>query len=70
MQTITDSVLGETALVPGGRFPDDLDTTSLALQVLQPSTNKVLVLLDEMAKYVNDDGNFQVRSKVIAVKPD
>ena len=55
-------LLGETALVPGGLFPDDLDTTSLALTVLRPSsTKKILSLLDMMANYVNDDGNFQAR---------
>ena len=54
-------LLGETALVPGGLFPDDLDTTSLALTVLRPSSTKVSSLLDMMANYVNDDGNFQAR---------
>ncbi|KAI1451206.1 Haloacid dehalogenase-like hydrolase-domain-containing protein [Annulohypoxylon moriforme] len=50
---------GETALVPGGIFPDDLDTTSLALTVLRPPTEIVMSVLDTMAEYVNDDGTFQ-----------
>ena len=54
---------GETpALVPGGYFPDDLDTTSLALQIIPPSdSERVSSLLEKMADYVNDDGTFQVR---------
>ncbi|TGO17743.1 hypothetical protein BTUL_0015g00790 [Botrytis tulipae] len=55
-----DVSLGETVLVPGGFFPDDLDTTSLALTVLRPlSTQTVSSILDTMADYVNDDGTFQ-----------
>lgn len=55
-----DMPSGETALVPGGQFPDDLDTTSLALQVLQPPSSEVAwLLLRKMAEYVNEDGNFQ-----------
>ncbi|KFA54738.1 hypothetical protein S40293_00763 [Stachybotrys chartarum IBT 40293] len=51
---------GEAALVPEGVFPDDLDTTSLALTVLQPpSAETVPYLLDLMAGYVNSDGTFQ-----------
>ncbi|KAI1449975.1 Haloacid dehalogenase-like hydrolase-domain-containing protein [Annulohypoxylon stygium] len=50
---------GETALVPGGVFPDDLDTTSLALTVLRPSTEIAMPILDMMAEYINDDGTFQ-----------
>ncbi|KAH8202574.1 hypothetical protein TruAng_003285 [Truncatella angustata] len=50
----------EPSLVPGGYFPDDLDTTSLALSVLRPSSTKtVTAVLDTMAEYVNDDGTFQ-----------
>ncbi|KAI1413684.1 HAD-like protein [Hypoxylon sp. FL1857] len=50
-----------TALVPGGYFPDDLDTTALALTALQPpSTKTASSILDVMAKYVNDDGTFQI----------
>ncbi|KAI0841508.1 Haloacid dehalogenase-like hydrolase-domain-containing protein [Hypoxylon sp. FL0890] len=52
---------GKTALVPGGFFPDDLDTTALALTVLRsPSAEIVSSVLDTMAEYVNDDGTFQV----------
>ncbi|KAI1108083.1 HAD-like protein [Nemania sp. NC0429] len=48
------------ALVPGGVFPDDLDTTSLALKVLRPSSGDTISLvLDTMTQYVNDDGTFQ-----------
>ncbi|OTA90676.1 hypothetical protein M434DRAFT_22830 [Hypoxylon sp. CO27-5] len=51
---------GKTALVPGGIFPDDLDTTALALTALPPpSTKTVMSVLDTMAEYVNDDGTFQ-----------
>ncbi|KUI72797.1 Alpha-D-glucose-1-phosphate phosphatase YihX [Cytospora mali] len=51
---------GETVLVPGGWFPDDLDTTSLALQVLRPSSSEMVSsILDQMAEYVNEDGTFQ-----------
>ncbi|KAJ8133003.1 hypothetical protein O1611_g621 [Lasiodiplodia mahajangana] len=52
---------GETALIPEGVFPDDLDTTSLALKVLRPSSaDTVSLVLDTMTQYVNDDGTFQV----------
>ncbi|KAF3769353.1 HAD-like protein [Cryphonectria parasitica EP155] len=52
----------EPALIPEGIFPDDLDTTSLALTALQPSSPKtVSLVLDTMAGYVNDDGTFQSR---------
>lgn len=52
---------GKTVLVPGGSFPDDLDTTSLALTALQPTSSEtVSSVLDTMAEYVNDDGTFQV----------
>ncbi|APA11940.1 hypothetical protein sscle_08g067100 [Sclerotinia sclerotiorum 1980 UF-70] len=51
---------GKTVLIPGGLFPDDLDTTYLALTVLRPSSTKTISsLLDTMAEYVNDDGTFQ-----------
>lgn len=53
-------VAGETALVPGGQFPDDLDTTSLALSVLRPPTDIVSSVLDTMVDYVTEDGSFQV----------
>ena len=54
-------LVGEAALIPGGQFPDDLDTTSLALVALPPSSNKLISsILDNMAGYVNDDGSFQV----------
>ncbi|KAI0194217.1 Haloacid dehalogenase-like hydrolase-domain-containing protein [Astrocystis sublimbata] len=50
----------EPALVPGGKFPDDLDTTSLALTVLRPpSPETVSSMLDTMAQHVNEDGTFQ-----------
>ena len=47
-------------LVPGGYFPDDLDTTSLALTVLRPHPDVVTSVLDEMIKYVKTDGMIQV----------
>ncbi|KAJ0120464.1 Alpha-D-glucose-1-phosphate phosphatase YihX [Diaporthe amygdali] len=51
---------GDAALIPGGQFPDDLDTTSLALQVLQPPSKELVsTLLNEMAEYANQDGTFQ-----------
>ncbi|KAI1384970.1 Haloacid dehalogenase-like hydrolase-domain-containing protein [Hypoxylon trugodes] len=50
----------EKMLVPGGIFPDDLDTTSLALTALRPeSTELVSSVLDAMAEYVEGDGSFQ-----------
>lgn len=54
------SLAGETALVPGGKFPDDLDTTSLALSVLRPPSDIASSVLDTMANYVTEDGSFQV----------
>ncbi|KAI0848056.1 HAD-like protein [Daldinia vernicosa] len=52
---------GKPALIPGDYFPDDLDTTALALQVLRPSPTEVASpILDMMAEYVKDDGAFQV----------
>ncbi|CAD6445532.1 7fe3ec5d-42cf-4651-88da-c65e87bd4b1f [Sclerotinia trifoliorum] len=51
---------GKAVLIPGGIFPDDLDTTCLALTVLRPSSTKTISsLLNTMAEYVNDDGTFQ-----------
>ncbi|KAF1979244.1 hypothetical protein BU23DRAFT_563457 [Bimuria novae-zelandiae CBS 107.79] len=48
-------------LIPGGHFPDDLDTTSLALMV-QPPTQPDMVnpLLDRMAQNVVPDGSILV----------
>ncbi|KUI70175.1 Alpha-D-glucose-1-phosphate phosphatase YihX [Cytospora mali] len=50
---------GKIALIPGGVFPDDLDTTALALRALRPPAKTVSPVLDKMAEYVNDDGTFQ-----------
>lgn len=47
-------------LTRDGYFPDDLDTTSLALQVLRPNPNVITSVLDEMLEYVNSDGTIQV----------
>lgn len=47
-------------LIPGGYFPDDLDTTSLALTVLRPHHEVVMSVLDHMLEYVNSDGTIQV----------
>ena len=55
-------VTGLPTLVPGGYFPDDLDTTALALQVLDPSAELCESILDEMMEYINDDGTVQVRT--------
>ena len=53
---------GEATLVPGGYFPDDLDTTSLALTVLRPEQPEdVTSILDQMGEYVNSDGTVLVR---------
>lgn len=51
-------------LVPGGYFPDDLDTTSLATTVLKPHPEIISSLLDEMKGYVNPDGSFQVSDPI------
>lgn len=57
-------------LIPGGYFPDDLDTTSMALTVLQPPSEVVTSVLDEMLEYVNADGTIQVsRSNASNVLP-
>ena len=59
--TYKDVLPGKIELVPGGVFPDDLDTTSLALKVLRPSSAILISsVLDRMAEYLNDDGTFQV----------
>jgi hypothetical protein len=47
-------------LVPSPTYPDDLDTTALALKVLRPSSETTSLVLDLMASYVNDNGTFQV----------
>ena len=47
-------------LIPGGYFPDDLDTTALALTTLRPHPEVVTSILDEMVEYVNSDGTIQV----------
>lgn len=62
------SLADETPLVaplPGDSFPDDLDTTSLALLALgPPSAHDISSVLDLMAEYVDDDGNFLVRHRI------
>lgn len=43
------------------KFPNDLDTTSIAMTVMpQNDKEKVQIILDEMLKYRNDQGIFQV----------
>lgn len=51
---------GDSVLVPGGYFPDDLDTTALALIVLRPPPDIVSSVLNEMLEYVNSDGTILV----------
>ncbi|KAM7189237.1 alpha-D-glucose-1-phosphate phosphatase YihX [Naviculisporaceae sp. PSN 640] len=59
------------ALVPGGVFPDDLDTTSLALQILPPSSDKLVdSVLGKMAKYANDDGTFNTYFDTQRIRTD
>jgi hypothetical protein len=54
---------GEATLIPGGFFPDDLDTTSLALMVLPPKNSEVATsILEKMSRYVNPDGSVLVGS--------
>lgn len=53
--------ISETILVPGGYFPDDLDTTSLALTTLPPNKSEdITSVLDKMIEFVNPDGTVQV----------
>jgi hypothetical protein len=48
-------------LVPGNKFPDDLDTTSLALMVVPPESQETATaVLNKMLEYVLPDGRFQV----------
>ncbi|KAF2680431.1 HAD-like protein [Lentithecium fluviatile CBS 122367] len=48
-------------LVTGGYFPDDLDTTSLALMVQPPTqSDMVNLLLDRMAQNVQPDGSILI----------
>ena len=56
----SDSSPEKPVLVPGGYFPDDLDTTSMALTVLKPDAELTNSLLEEMLTYLNPDGTFQV----------
>lgn len=59
------------ALIPGGVFPDDLDTTSLALQVLPPSREGLIAtLLDKMLEHVNEDGTFMVSASLNLSYPE
>ena len=45
-------------LIPGGYFPDDLDSPALALTLLRPTPELVTSMLDEMLEeYVNPDGS-------------
>lgn len=60
-QLTQDNLLGKTVLCPGGYFPDDLDTTSLALLALRPERFGVVTsTLDRMLQYINSDGTVQV----------
>ena len=46
--------------MPDDSFPNDLDTTALALTTLRPDAEVVTSLLEEMMTYMNSDGTFQV----------
>lgn len=55
----------ETASISGCLFPDDLDTTALALRALKSSSAQTISsVLDLMAEYVNNDGTFQVSRQI------
>jgi hypothetical protein len=55
-------LVGTPILVNGATFPDDLDTTALALMVVPPEElSTVHVILDNMLSFVHQDGRFQVR---------
>lgn len=43
-------------------YPDDLDTTSLALRTLNYDADLAHSLLDEMLEYVDEDGFVQVQN--------
>lgn len=66
IQVIDQVILtDETASISGGLFPDDLDTTALALRALKPSSARAISLvLNLMAEYVNSDGTFQVSHQI------
>ena len=51
-------------LIPNGRFPDDLDTTALALLVLPLEDSLTSSVLDDMLSYVNEDGSVQVSAAI------
>ena len=60
-QGIDTAQTGNATIIPGSHCPDDLDTTSLALAVLQPEQPEVIAsILDKMAEYVNPDGTILV----------
>jgi uncharacterized protein YlxP (DUF503 family) len=43
-------------------FPDDLNTTSIGLTVIERDENPTSSVMDEMLDYVNEDGIIQVHS--------
>ena len=64
-KTNQGSLIGEAALIPGGSFPDDLDTTALAVRALEPSSPETISeVLNLMAEYVNNDGTIQVSRRI------
>ena len=52
--------IGEATLIPGGYFPDDLDTTALGLLVFPPEQKILNKVLNQMALYVTSEGSFLV----------
>lgn len=52
------------ALLTTQDFPDDLDTTALALTVIQRDEEVVHSVMDEMQEYTNADGLIQVSNRL------
>lgn len=50
--------------------PNDLDTTSLALQLVPQKDTQVHMLLDEMLEYLSPDGLIQVQPFHSIEKPE
>lgn len=66
-RTILDIILPICSIITGkpmlttSEFPFDLDTTSLALTILEPKCEVVNSVMEEMLQYCNDDGIVLVR---------
>ena len=57
---LTNKLLPENPIFTTDEFPTDLDTTSIGLTVTQPDRQVVHSVMDEMLRYMTEDGIIMV----------